>query len=499
MRFAGVSLRSFLEHSVFPGIGRVSLAALAIGAVGGGLLAIDMLGPGRDGGAWAAPLVHPPVPTAKPVPNAAVRPPLPTAKPFVVPLGSTRGEKVAEDRVAVEGGEDKDPILLARRAAPAPEFAPSHTTDSKKVAIGRGDTLVGLLLREGVDRRVAHRAAVAIGEVHDPRRLRPGQQVTLVFDRDDLGLPKLANVRLDADVERSVVARRQGDGAFASEAIRHPLTADAEAVHGTIADSLFRAADARGVPASVTIAMIKLFSFDIDFQRDIQPGDGFSLLYEVFRDASGEIVKTGDILFAELHVGGGPLPLYRFEVGEGEIEYFNDKGESVRKALLKTPVDGARLSSRFGRRRHPILNYTKMHRGVDFAAPRGTPVVAAGKGKIEFVGRKGAYGKYIRIRHNSEFDTAYAHLRGIARGISIGRRVRQGQTIGYVGSTGRSTGPHLHYEVLRASRRINPLGLKLPSGRKLKGKEKRRFLAAQRELDDRYAAATDIPVRLASE
>ena len=174
-------------------------------------------------------------------------------------------------------------------------------------------------------------------------------------------------------------------------------------------------------------------------------------------------------------------------MGDGTIDYFHLKGQSGRKALLRKPLDGARWSSRFGRRNHPILGYTKVHRGVDFAAPRGTPIMAAGRGIVTAAGRNGAYGLYVRIRHNTTYSTAYAHMRAIARGIRRGRRVRQGQTIGYVGSTGRSTGPHLHYEVMRNNRQINPLGLKLPTGTKLKGAAPRRFLPAQVEMDKPYA------------
>ena len=172
--------------------------------------------------------------------------------------------------------------------------------------------------------------------------------------------------------------------------------------------------------------------------------------------------------------------------------------ESVRKALMKTPVDGARLSSRYGRRKHPILGYNKIHRGIDFAARRGTPVMAAGDGKVEYAGRNGAYGKYIRIRHNSDYKTAYAHLKGYARGIQGGKRVKQGQIIGYVGSTGRSTGPHLHYEILRNGRQINPLGLKLPSGEKLRGKQLAKFKQRRDKLDIAFLNAPTIAARVAS-
>jgi murein DD-endopeptidase MepM/ murein hydrolase activator NlpD len=187
-------------------------------------------------------------------------------------------------------------------------------------------------------------------------------------------------------------------------------------------------------------------------------------------------------------LSGKRMRLYRHRSTDGETDYFDAKGHSVRKALVVSPVDGARISSGFGRRRHPILGYTKMHRGTDFAAARGTPVYAAGRGVIETAGRNGAYGRYIRIRHNGTYKTAYAHLQGYVRGIKRGKRVRQGQVIGYVGSSGRSTGPHLHYEILRNGKQINPKRLNLPSGRILKGAELARFQTARAALETRLAA-----------
>ncbi len=370
----------------------------------------------------------------------------------------------------------------------------------RTVAIGRGDTLMRLLVTAGAVRAEAHAAISALTRLQDPRKLKPGQEVTLTFEKrrskSGVLVPRLVDLALDADVTHTVVARRTGAGGYRARTVAKPLRHDAVAVAGEIEESLYRAAQAAGIPASVIVDLIRLYSFDIDFQRDIQPGDGFRLLHGVLRDESGAIVAPGEILYAELTVGGQRLPLYRFEAAEGEVEYFNDKGESVRKALMKTPVDGARLSSRYGRRRHPILGYNKMHRGLDFAAPRGSPIMAAGDGRIEKAGWKGAYGRYVRIRHNAEYKTAYAHMTRIAKGMRVGRRVRQGQVIGYVGSTGRSTGAHLHYEILRGGRQINPLRLKLPTGRKLKGGERAAFDKVRLLLDGRYASLTP-PARVA--
>ena len=222
--------------------------------------------------------------------------------------------------------------------------------------------------------------------------------------------------------------------------------------------------------------MIAIFSFSVDFQRDIWRNDNFEIFYEeefIKYDKSNK--NLGKILYASLELQSlGSLKLFRFDSDNGKIEYFDENGKSAKKLLMKTPVDGARLSSGFGMRKHPILGYNVKHRGVDFAAPKGTPIYAAGDGIIEKKGWNGAYGKYNRIRHANNFKTAYAHLSKFNK--TPGGRVKQRQIIGYVGSTGRSTGPHLHFDILKNNTRINPQKLKLPSGRKLKGKELQRFI-----------------------
>ncbi len=231
------------------------------------------------------------------------------------------------------------------------------------------------------------------------------------------------------------------------------------------------------------IELMRAFSYDVDFQREIQPGDKFDLVYEAFYDNEGRMAKTGNILVASLSLSGTPLSLYSFTPSSGFTDFFDEKGQAVRKALLRTPVDGARLSSGFGVRKHPILGYNKMHKGLDFAAPSGTPIYAAGDGVIERIGRNGGYGKYIRIRHHSGYKTAYAHMKGYGKGVKKGKRVKQGQIIGYVGTTGRSTGPHLHYEVLVNNKQVNPRKIKLPAGEKLKKQDLKNFQAHRADMD----------------
>jgi len=357
-----------------------------------------------------------------------------------------------------------------------------------QVEIAAGDTLMKVLVKAGVPRDQAHLAIKALAKEYDPRRLRPGQELTLTFTGQDDKTATLTRLALHASVDEDVVASLTDDG-FRATSVTQELERRPHRASARIDSSLFIAAERARVPVPVILELIRLYSFDVDFQRDIQPGDGFEVLFESEYTEDGTLARHGEILYAELKVRGTTLPLYRYETSDGQLDYFNDQGHSVRKALMKTPIDGARLSSRFGMRRHPILGYRKKHRGIDFAAPTGTPIMAAGNGTVEVAGRNGAYGRYIRIRHNGEYKTAYAHLSKYARGVRKGKRVKQGQIIGYVGSSGRSTGPHLHYEVLRGNRQINPLGLKLPTGRKLKGDELARFEQTRERTVQLLAAA----------
>jgi murein DD-endopeptidase MepM/ murein hydrolase activator NlpD len=247
---------------------------------------------------------------------------------------------------------------------------------------------------------------------------------------------------------------------------------------GTIHGSLFEAAMAQGVPVAMLTEMIKIFSYDVDFQRDIQPDDRFELMFERGTDKRFNDAK---LLYASMTLSGKEIKLYRYVDPEGNVDYYTPAGESAKKALLKTPVDGAKISSGFGMRFHPILHYTTQHKGIDFAVMTGTPVMAAGSGTVEVAGVNGSYGIYVRIKHDGSHETAYAHLSRLAKGIRPGSHVTQGQTIAYSGSTGRSTGPHLHYEVLVNESQVNPMSVKFQSGRKLTGKELAKFEAVEKK------------------
>jgi len=251
-------------------------------------------------------------------------------------------------------------------------------------------------------------------------------------------------------------------------------------VQGNISNNLYSSATGAGMEPAVIVEFARIFGFEVDFQRDIRKGDEFQVMYERYVDDRNKKIKTGKILYAYLDVNNQKIKLYRFG-DQNDYDFYDEKGRSIRKALMKTPINGARLSSPFGKRKHPILGFTKHHNGTDFAAPTGTPIMASGNGTVIKAGWCGNGGKCVRIRHNSSYTTGYGHMSKIAT--KKGRRVRQGQIIGYVGSTGMSTGPHLHYTVSYNGKFINSQKLKLPSGKILKGEQRKKFEVQRIKLD----------------
>ena len=248
-----------------------------------------------------------------------------------------------------------------------------------------------------------------------------------------------------------------------------------------ILKSLYKSAVDKKIPPNIIIEFARVYGFQVDFQRDIRKHDSFQIMYEVFIDDNGKEIEAGEILFSNLSLSGEDNSLYYFDV-KGSEGHYDKNGKSVRKALMKTPINGARLSSPFGMRKHPIDGFNKMHRGTDFAAPMGTPIMASGDGLIKKAGWCGGGGNCVVIKHNSTYKTVYAHMSKFASGIRAGVRVKQGQTIGYVGSTGKSTGPHLHYEVIVNGKKINSQTLKLPSGKVLKGEERKVFETKKNQI-----------------
>ena len=249
-----------------------------------------------------------------------------------------------------------------------------------------------------------------------------------------------------------------------------------------ILQSLYKSASDQKIPPNIIIDFARVYGFQVDFQRDIRKRDKFQIMYEIFIDENNKIIESGEILYANLKLSGQDNALYYFDQSGSEGHY-DKNGKSIQKALMKTPINGARLSSSFGIRKHPIDGFNKMHRGTDFAAPMGTPIMASGSGVIKKAGWCGGGGNCVKIKHNSTYQTVYAHMSKFARGIKNGVRVKQGQIIGYVGSTGKSTGPHLHYEVIVNGKRVNSQKLKLPSGKILKGEERKNFETKKIKLD----------------
>ncbi len=380
--------------------------------------------------------------------------------------------------LSLDPPSDADPV---RSESSLPDG--SHV-ERLKVAAKSGDTLAKILVSAGADRAQVDKAVRAISAEFDPRTLDIGQVLHIAVGAGDKGARPLDGFAIQLDPLRSVEAVLEDD-AYVTHRVERTFHVVFNRTVGAIDTSLYQAADNMGLPIPVLEQLVRIFSFEVDFQRDLQPGDEFEVMYEG-QVVDGEMVDHGRIVYAAMVVRGEKRSLYYFDPVSAPAGYFDGEGRSAARALMRTPIDGARISSRFGMRRHPILGFNRMHRGMDFAAPTGTPVYAAGDGVIERIGRYGAYGKYIRIRHNSEYKTAYAHLSRYAKGLRRGSRVAQGQVIGRVGSTGRSTGPHLHYEVLYRNKQVNPQTINLPSPVFLEGDNLARYLSERNRFDQAW-------------
>lgn len=391
-----------------------------------------------------------------------------------------------------------NPARLDYNAFNACANCPTHIQVEREVP--RGGTLAGLLEDAGVDQGDAVGAIRALNQVYDLRYLRAGQSLSLYLETEpatgtdvesetqaDSRL-RLAGISFRPAVDRSItVARTWGDEYRARETIAE-FERQIVRSSGSITSSLYVDALNAGATDRIVVELAGVLAYAIDFQRSIQPGDGFDIVFERFVDDEGNTARTGDILYARYAGRGDPKEFFRFETADGGIGYYSEEGASAQRLLMLTPINGARISSSFSTaRRHPILGYTRRHNGTDFAAPTGTPVLAAGNGVVERANRFGSFGNYVKIRHANGFETAYAHLNGFARGIQAGSRVTQGQVIAYVGTTGRSTGPHLHYEVHVNGQAVNSMTLDLPTGRQLTDADLPAFIAER----DRIIAIRD--------
>ena len=306
----------------------------------------------------------------------------------------------------------------------------------------------------------------------------------IFFKIDKKNNTKIVNFTIEIDKKKNIFFEKiDNDETFVSKIIEKTLTKTIAFQEGIIKSSLYNAALKLGIKPNTIVEFARLYGFQIDFQRDIWKNDSFQIIYEEFKNEDGSVVEVGNIIYANLNTQNTDLQLYKFEYEKNKIDYFDESGKSIRKTLMKTPINGARLSSSFGKRKHPILGFTKMHTGTDFAASKGTPIMASGHGIVVKSSWCGGGGNCVKIKHNSSYQTVYAHLSKFGRGIKKGVRVKQGQIIGYVGSTGLSTGPHLHYEVIENGRKINSQKLKLPSGKILKGNLRKKFEVNKIKID----------------
>ncbi|WP_137388224.1 peptidoglycan DD-metalloendopeptidase family protein [Rhodoligotrophos defluvii] len=410
--------------------------------------------------------------TARSFSGASYSAAYPSITDDVLPYGShTRPPKFTNHiRTASLSPDNMTTILKA--AQPDPE--------DKIVVLEAGDSLVDLLTGIGSTPDAAQAMTAAVELIFPLKQIREGQEfsVTVEYRPDFYGqyVPYPARlvfspspgeqVVVEADSRGRYFARIDGEGDADGGSLLANLPYNL--VKAKITSTLYTSAKEQGVPEHIIAEVMRVHSYDVDFERELKPGDEMEVFYG--RPLDGSNPKRKVLLYSALTLQGKPTGYYRFTTpDDGITDYYDSSGQSVRKALLRTPISGARTSSGFGMRRHPILGYTKMHAGIDFAAPTGTPIKAAGDGVVEMASRFGAYGNYVRLRHSDPYKTAYAHMSRIARGIQPGTRVRQGQVIGYVGTTGRSTGPHLHYEILVNNRQVNPMKVRIDNGRKLSG------------------------------
>jgi len=303
-------------------------------------------------------------------------------------------------------------------------------------------------------------------------KLNTNQKIQIILDQTNNKIKEF--IFQISNTEKIYLSKNSEEEKFNEKILTVKLDKKIVYKENIILQSLYKAATDQNIPPNTIIEFARIYGFQVDFQRDIRKEDKFQIMYEVFIDKNNKVIETGEILFANLNLSGQDNSLYYFDKENVEGHY-DKNGKSVQKALMKTPINGARLSSSFGMRKHPIDGFNKMHRGTDFAAPKGTPIMASGNGIIKKAGWCGGGGNCVKIKHNSTYETVYAHMSKFARGIKKGVRVKQGQTIGYVGSTGKSTGPHLHYEVIVNGKKVNSQKLKLPSGKVLKGKNREIF------------------------
>ena len=384
-----------------------------------------------------------------------------------------------------ENGESKDQELENNLITVKDFLFNQFNSGATKVELKarNGDSIQRILYEQKISPTEVNNVLNALRREYNIGALRNDQKVYLIVKRERNG-NFVSRLTVNIDNITTVHVFLNKDNVYETKRVTKILTKKNHLVETTIDRGIYRTAKQSGIENSIVAQFARLYGFEVDFQRDLKKNDKIKIFYERYLDDDGVSQRTGNIIYSEISNEKKNITLYRYEYPNGSIAYFTPDGKSIEKSLMRTPINGAKLSSRYGFRIHPILGYNQMHQGTDFAAPVGTPVMASGAGTVEYSGWKGGYGKFISIRHSPVYQTNYAHLQDYAKGIRRGTRVQQGQVIGYLGSTGSSTGPHLHYEVIVNGKKENSQTLKLPSAAPLEGNNKNFFEIQKRNIDN---------------
>jgi len=384
-----------------------------------------------------------------------------------------------------ENGESKDQELENNLITVKDFLFNQFNSGAIKVELKarNGDSIQRILYDQKISPSEVNNVLNALRREYNFGALKNDQKVYLIVKREKNG-NFVSRLTVNIDNITSVHVFLNKDNVYETKRVTKILTKKNHLIETTIDRGIYRTAKQSGIENSIVAQFARLYGFEVDFQRDLKKNDKIKIFYERYLDDDGVSQRTGNIIYSEITNVEKNIILYRYEYPNGTIAYFTPEGKSIEKSLMRTPINGAKLSSRYGFRIHPILGYNQMHQGTDFAAPIGTPVMASGAGTVEYSGWKGGYGKFISIRHSPVYQTNYAHLQDYAKGIRRGAKVQQGQVIGYLGSTGSSTGPHLHYEVVVNGRKENSQTLKLPSAAPLEGNNKNFFEIQKRNIDN---------------
>jgi len=455
---------------------------------------------------------------------------LPVMGPTALPSHASLPYELFLKLVRSGGGGQLASIAPQLRNPPTQDQQDANPTpgiESRTVQLDSGDTLAGAMEDAGVSAPDANAAIAALGRNFNPRALKAGMSFDITYnvapvidarpaapkttvvmvnhkpvvvpveEDSDAGatasqgqpIARLLSLHFSPSIEQDITITRDTSGSFTAQNVQKTLEVHHHRAGGTIDSSLYLAGTQARIPTDIVQEMITMLQYKVDFQRDLQPGDSFEVYYDYYYTPDGQPAKTGNISYARVRVSGKDIVMYRYAPeGEATADYFDAKGQSAKGMLMKTPVDGARISSGFGSRFHPILGYTRMHKGVDFAVPTGTPVMAAGAGTISFMGWANGYGNFVVINHGSGYATAYGHLSRFAAGLRSGAHLRQGEVFAFSGMTGLATGPHLHYEIRVHGAQVNPLRVKIADGRLLTGRELRDFLQSRLKMDETLAS-----------